>query len=310
MDNILIEQCADIIYKKQPEIEKNIYRMLQIIDSSNELLEIKGMIGVYKYTALENIKKYNKLYDCYNNILDNCIKLIKELGLKDSLEISNFFTYLIWNGYFSIYKNFKYQLKNRLSLRGLETLDIMDGRGVCVEISSMHKDLLKKIGVPAAVISNCLSVNFCNYHPNIKMNIDISKLEKISMKLHQNKTNHASTLIKDAKGLYVYDPTNALLANLENKNLAVIETGDGKCRIDIVDTKRCCLNNQELKLVEYLENISLFNYPYSRRDFIVSFEDTISLANDNIVLLDSYYDEVRESINFISNNVKILKQKK
>lgn len=291
------------------------YALNELVKMAVEIIEIKRerverKINPYRYDALKNIEKYYYLCELYGQLLDNCAILIKELNLKDSLDKANFLTYLMWTGYFSINRSVRYEIKNRINLDGLEALDIMDGRGVCINFSVMHKDLLNRVGVNATVIYNHLTIEHLNYQPDFEMKVKMSKLERLTTRINRKKIDHACTLIKDDNGFYVYDSTNNFLANIEDINLAVIENGIGNCNLYVGATKRYCTNEKEFQLLTELEQNYQFKSAYNRRDFIRSYETMTELALDNRNLLNSYYDDTADVINSIAKEVEKLKVKK
>ena len=80
-------------------------------------------------------------------------KLALELGVSNSLQLSNLYTYLLWNGYLSKNKTNIYSEERKL-LEGLFFVDVMDGIGVCLNYADMLKDFLKACDHEAAVLWN------------------------------------------------------------------------------------------------------------------------------------------------------------
>ena len=87
---------------------------------------------VKEFFTLENKSYSADIKGYYSSLLDKTKKLALELGLTNSLEISNLFSYLLWNGYFSKTKQNRYQQLGRKNISGLFYADIMDGIGVCL----------------------------------------------------------------------------------------------------------------------------------------------------------------------------------
>ena len=109
----------------------------------------------------DEIKEYNEekqkineklYYVAYMHIIMKIVKLFKELYIINPLEIKIVYEYLLYNGYFSIDKKFKFSTDNRKLNIYIPGADIIRGNGVCINIS----DMLKEIQAVARLATACI----------------------------------------------------------------------------------------------------------------------------------------------------------
>lgn len=106
------------------------------------LMLFKVMFATEHIKEIEENQKENTIsMEYYNQVLEKTVKLALELNLTKSLEYANLFTYLLWNGYFSLDKKFAFKIEDRLLSEGMYFLDIFKGNGVCLNISEDNMDL-------------------------------------------------------------------------------------------------------------------------------------------------------------------------
>ena len=98
----------------------------------------------------------------YNELLSKMSSLSKELNFQNSLELNILFSYLLWNGYLSKDKEYKFSSNDKKNIPGLFFSDIMDGRGVCLNNTEMLKDFLVFNGYSSAIVQNYY--NHKNFH--------------------------------------------------------------------------------------------------------------------------------------------------
>ena len=92
------DDSDDWNYTKLSSVSKNI----------DELYIISRAAEVYEKKCYINNIYYEDLIEEYNMILKKTSKLAQELNLKNSLELSILFMFLLWDGYFSKNKKNKY----------------------------------------------------------------------------------------------------------------------------------------------------------------------------------------------------------
>ena len=106
--------------KKEIQENDNLETILAIILASNHRIGFISPLILYCYSNIlkDNYKIYSQVLIEYRKILENYKKLAEELKVNDSLNLSHLFSYLLWNGYFSVTKEHHYNLYNRLMISG------------------------------------------------------------------------------------------------------------------------------------------------------------------------------------------------
>lgn len=249
----------------------------------------------------------------YIEILQKTKKLAQELNLKNSLEIANLYTYLLWNGYFSRNKSLVYKSDDRLMVDGYYSLDIMNGYGVCLNFSDMLTDLINQCDYSAAILINKLGKPKREYMPKIERPMTKSKKNVQDIFVAPIVTsvigNHAFTLIKEQKGMYIYDATNLMALNIKNKFKAKNICGTGTCYTKPMLSK---LLNNPGKSEEALAELNLttsFESPYGKQDFISTWEKCYELFETQSPLLDDFHSDINDNIEQINYKTNILRKK-
>lgn len=278
----------------------NLYEIIKAIVKSSgynvSFADLKYMIEQLENTY--NLKtQYKTSIESYNNLLNRYKILSKELKINSALELSIMISYLLWNGYFSITKEHKYSMKDRLYLTPLP-FDIFKGRGVCLEYSIFLRDFLLKCNKEAAIIGCKISKSTIKktYTPPIKRNIENSKINEflynvlclVSSNLINAYGNHEITLIKDGEKIFAYDLTNLLVFNLDN-NRAQAVNGIGNMEVKPAQSFIIDPSNDKSNIMEklYDKNSCL---KVSEKELKYSFEKIKSILNENKnILKDMYY---------------------
>lgn len=310
------DQRELLLYRKFVEIG-------QIEDSSKELDELIDLIkaanvGLLKpllvYSMRDYQLKYQEIYKdtltYYHNILENYKKLAQELRINSSLELSHFFTYLLWNGYFSVNKKHFYKLQERLLLPGMYSFDVIKGKGVCLAYAELLHNYLSTCEKSSTMLvckmpteKNAIS---CDYRPKIKRNVQsnisgniFNSFIPFFLRGFINKIgNHAITLIEENGKIFAYDPTNLYALNLKDSSTAFIINGKGEFQIMPLMTFMIDPCSDPNHIFEKLLSGDI-KPAFSRKEFIFSFENLIELLNDNISLLDDAYNNVHDSLEYI-----------
>jgi len=299
--------------KKEAEMFITNYSLKDMLKMSSRALFV---MTVDDMTKQSKTKFSNEFDSFYNAILDNWIKLSSELKLTNSLELSNLFTYLLWNGYFSKTKVHTYQIEGRTLLDGFFALDIMNGNGVCLNYSDMLKDFLIRSGINSSVIINYSSgaIRDNNALKLIKRNVNQAKLyTKVGFmflaRLIKKTGNHACTLIEENGKIYIYDPTNLLCAKIDDYETASIIDGTGSIKLKPYFS--FCFANSDIEkntLEKLFDNSSLVS-PYNKEDINLAWNNCVALFESNRHLIEDCYDETRSDIEKISNNLAECKKK-
>lgn len=260
---------------------------------------------------------YDIMESYYLDLLNKMKKLSLELGLENSLELSNLYAYLLWNGYLSKTKQNVYKIEGRKVIFGMFFADIMDGIGVCLNHADMLKDFLNNCGFDAAVMANLVDKNIDkDYKMRIERKIKKSTLRTKTLNFVLTPVikrfgNHAFTLVKDNGKMYIYDSTNLIILKVKEPRLAEVINGSGSCRLNPYFS--CLLTGgteKEMDVISKLFEMDDFSSPYSRKDFICMGEENIELFKNNISLLDDFYDDVSSDIIVISETSDKIKARK
>lgn len=281
------------------------------VDKIYKTYILASIVSMFKKEAQEKRKIIEEQTDSlenYKEILKKYKILAQELNLTNSLEIANLYTYLLWNGYFSKDKKLKYQTHDRLLIPGMFSHDIMDGVGVCLNFSDMLTDLMNEFDYGAATVINRVNKGGTrSYKVDIKRKI---QKEKFSSKLTSPLVipltkivgNHAYNLISEKGKLYIYDSTNLTLSTLNSKWESSIVAGKGTSDIKPFFSYSVNESSKAIETLDLLHETSGFESPYSKKDFIITWEECLDFFNNNKYLFDDFHDEIVNNITAISEN--------
>jgi len=285
--------------KNDKELKKLVTKAM-LCKRSNEIIQ--------KNKALIDEVKENYYYEVLSKTKD----LADELKLKNSLELSLLYSYLLWNGYFSKTKENRFSIQGRSLVWGMFSADIMDGIGVCLNHADMLKDFLIFCGYDSAILMNSIKLNSSVKE---KINIERNYVKPTSRvksfqffvggSLGRISGNHAFTLIKDNNIPYIYDSTNLALFEIVNPFVVNMINGIGSSRIR--PYLSCALTAPSVNELDAISSIFTSNYPscpYNLDDFLLSAEQKIELFKSNTVLIDDFYIDINPNL----NNIKKLKK--
>lgn len=292
-------------------MENNDY-MEQLINLANKMIEIQNSSRL-QYNTIDNVIK--SVIQDYEIILDKFAQLCVEFDLSNSLETANLFTYLLWNGYFSQNQNFKYKASGRLNATNAYAFDIMNGIGVCLNISDMLNDILKKCGYSSIMFYNrFICLKHKDYIPEIEKNIEKPKKSLIKLRIeHLLKTsNHVCVLIHENDRFYLYDPTNLLILNVDDLKQSSMINCVGTIENHINNSYKWISNKDQFDeyilddLVSDLKNNINKKCCYDLTFFKNSWDNNLKQCFLNNSLLESYYDDIKLHIDNIADKVKKL----
>lgn len=225
---------------------------------------------------------YSELLIDYKEILEKTYTLSKELKLKNSLELSILFSHLLWNGYFSENKQFQFQKDGRKHIRGLYSLDIMKGIGVCLDISDIHKNFLNVCGFDSIIINN----------------------GRYKLFGKNEFGNHASTLIKENDKFYIYDVTNSTM--LKIKNCCNAKSIKGKrYKLYLCDSYYINTGESEYKLLKEFKEVKDFSCPYCKEDYTNTKLRCSDLFDQNSNLLLDYHFSTKDNVDSIVKKLSL-----
>ena len=318
-DKELVEYILFKFFLDYPEKNKNIIDILKKdVENIYKIYFLSLLIDRLKDMTNEKIKLIEEnttSKENYKQILIKSKKLALELNLKNSLEISNLYTYLLWNGYFSKDKELKYQTHSRLLLPGMYSRDIMNGVGVCLNFSDMLSDFINEFDdySSASIINKMNKRCERNYKVDIERKRGTEKfysklLTPLVIPITKKMGNHAYNLISEKGKLYIYDSTNLCISKLNSKYESSMLAGIGTS--DIKPYLSYWINNSDksIKTLDLIHTTQEFKSLYTSKDFIITWEECLELFRDNKYLLDDFYDEINSNIiNICNDNVKAKK---
>ena len=163
------ELCSKVNYNTYDDMQKISFLMSFGITLVNDLMLKEKMFATnyYDYLAgfilsydvflfVSNGKAYTKdivqIRNLYDEFIKNYNKLNKIFDLNDPIQIHVMFTYLLYRGYLSCNKEFKFSDNQTKDLNEISGINIITGNGVCRHISTMLTDILNDYGIESSVL--------------------------------------------------------------------------------------------------------------------------------------------------------------
>lgn len=263
---------------------------------------------------IKNREKYKYIIENhYSNLLNQMCTLADELELKNSLEVANLYSYLLWNGYLSKSKQNTSRVRVK-TIDGLYFSSIMNGVGNCINHADLLKDFLNRYGYNVSSVINLADKKtISTYKPNIeqqKAKKGIDLYTYIMNPVIKIAGNHVFTLIEENNKFYVYDSSNLNILSIKNPYIAEIINGKGIYKLHpflscIFNIERN--NDDAISNLFYTDDITS---PYDKKDFIAITEENTEKFKKNISLLEYFYDDVRDDIINIAKLTEKIKVKK
>lgn len=284
-----------------------------------------------------------QIRELYQEFIKNYNKLNKVFDLNDPIEIYTMFNYLLYKGYLSKDKRFKFSGEQARDIYTLPGTDVITGQAVCRHIAAMLADILNAYGIE----SNKLSVytgdyvidfrileeprytkeeliNWARMHaPEEELYNSITRLiersanDNINLEFYVEmvpdkntsrikSANHAITYaFKDEKS-YFLDPTQKRIYRISESDKDQLYDEDGKLKIKLADTSLSSSNKENFSI---MKKHLLNNYPsVSSKEEKIMIEETMKLCDGNRDIFENFYTENNELYNDISS--KILKLKR
>ena len=122
--------------------------------------------------------------------------------------------------------------------------------------------------------------------------------------------NHVFTLIEDKDKIYIFDVTRLCLLRIKNSFTAEIINGNGLYKLK--PYLSYLLNNNHKLLSKLLKN-DCYDIPYSNDEFRLIGERIINLLENNLLLIEDFYLEIKPDLLNISqatDQIMELKRKK
>lgn len=191
--------------------------MRTLANATQRQLEIFGAFNaLYNEEAMHEMKnRFNQdreegrskpFYRAYLNIVKKTAKLIKELGIEDTLDKCSFFYYLLWLGIFSKDGNFNYSKEEIIPNPAALGAHVMLGKSVCLQNTDLLSRILRETGTESYIMG-CDAPNMIadptatNAHiAEMFKQLDYLRILEIG--------NHALSLFKYQDHYFLADPTN------------------------------------------------------------------------------------------------------
>ena len=284
--------------------------------------KIKGakLLSTISKTMNDKSKKNREILSTalksYDSILNKTVELSREFNFDNSLDISNLYSYLLWEGYYSKDRINTYSMTGRNVIFGAFSFDIFSGLGVCLNYSDMHTDLLNKCGYPSCLIINKVDgKNFKKFYiPNISQNKNDTKLMDIGgvflSPLINKIGNHAFTLVYENGKFYIYDVTNSTIFKLDGKYDAENIVGTGHSDLNPMMSFALNFDKERIDTLDKFMVMDETDDLYKRSDFVTRFENNVEMFKDNERLFEEFREDIKDDVVRIDNEVKKFKLKK
>lgn len=282
----------------------------RIINYDNYLIMKDGILANYCTSKIRKTREENPdIMEAYNDLLKKMSILAKELNFENSLELNILFSYLLWNGYLSVHKQYKFSSADKRNIDGLFFADIMDGKGVCLNNTEMLKDFLCYNGYPSAILQN-----FYNKSSKTDYKIQIAKQrdnkknrENIIKNILKKNANHVYNLIEDNNKLYIYDSTNLSMHKIINPYKSSLINGTGDFKLFPYRSYMLCYDTKEIALLDRLMTTNDYESPYTREDLISVCSIDIDLLIQSTQLVEDFFVEAKRNIIDISEKTAKIK---
>ena len=276
------------------DLDKSTYNKLRLISkNADELYIISKAVEVYERKCCINNLVYKDLIEEYKKILKKTSKLAKELNLKNSLELSMLFMFLLFSGYFSKNQKNKYKSFNNSGFEGIYGLRLMKGKGNCLNHSFMLNDFLNENEIICTVMPS-------NIEEEISGKVGSDYID-LTNKIY--KPNHAFNLIEENKKLYEFDFTNNYLLDVKGPNVAkhIITGKSYSINPYSIFSNKC---KSHFSLMKELFTQKEFISPYSVDEYIRIRTKLHYILKNNMNLLEDYYDDTKKHILKILKGIK------
>ena len=299
-------------------------------------------LGMYAIKGNLYTKDICQIKKSYQEFINDYLLLNEAFDLKDPIEISTMFYYLVCSGYLSKDKSFTSSTKDCKDIKDVFGAEIFKGNAVCRHIAAMLSDILNNDGIYSNlvgvyydqnenIISNesrkkllsSIKENFKNLHGREVTNADLNviylklfqelsdmtdpdvKMVDPRSKKDQKNGNHAITFaFKDGKSYYL-DATCGRVLRLSERYDDNLYDGAGKYLIKEESSK---ILNSNIKYNEIIDRLNANKYDFvscEEEDEMVN--KTNKICKENKDVFEQFYNNNKELYEDVSD--KILKLK-
>ena len=189
-------------------------------------------VSIYLRLSHKNIETYDykEVNELYKEVIKNYAKLNNDLDVKNPVEASILFSNLLYLGYLSANKSFRFENSTRDTDKDIGKYNVIVGKAVCRHIAPFLADVLNEMGIDAKTLGvSSAKINSSTieevYLPELKQNISIVTQEYEKQRFTPY-TNHVITVAKQEDMLYFLDPTNAVIYRYNENSKDNILHGD------------------------------------------------------------------------------------
>jgi len=244
-------------------------------------------------SGIDLIKKTD-YYISYLEITNKLVKTLRKMCIYNPIEVKIAYEYLLYNGYLSIDKKYKFSSENRVNNKLVFGADIMRGTGVCLNISDLLKQIYKSYGFESEIIT-------CNVKKDDKKEEKrlIKEMGYINKFVFENFIGtHVITLVNKNGSTIICDATNKEFINIDKKL-------NGKYLMHNVNVKILSnyfglLNNNKKELLELLKQSQELN-----REEIKKINKGIYYFLDGKEKeLNNFHESIKNDIDIICKTLK------
>lgn len=235
---------------------------------------------------------YENEKNLYNEVIESLKQLLDYLGFDDALKIFIATRYIVYAGYLSKDKNYKYSLDRNFIDNEFRT-SIMDGTGVCLNESDLLRDVFVKMGYETCNVQN-------------KRGYD-DRENFITSKITDIVGNHVCVFVKDNYYNYIYDMTNFCCYKLKNHKKAYSVNKKNIINLKYAFYKEAKGNYKLIKQTNFDNKIISFK---EIDDFRIIKKEVKKQLRNNFDILDHFYEYNKNKIEEIANSINRLKKAK
>jgi hypothetical protein len=217
---------------------------------------------------------YHKLKSKYSKIIDDIAKLFGDLKISNLNEQFFCFCYLLWNGYFSVDKNYKCDNNDYLISASFENgMQVMTGHAVCRHNNNLFMSVLSKMGYIV---------------DQLYVQIDSTNTKE---------ANHSVTITNDNDRYLIFDPTKATISELLNDLKIHHYFEQSKITFPSIPFTTEC----ESKKILYKEKTKHYNTPSYTNDQILQFlNNARNIIHSEKQKIETFYNDNTHNITNIS----------
>lgn len=299
---------------------------LNAYQSTSNFLRIKKIAAAVNQDWIVVNKSYKKheeeFSDAYNSILEKWVDLFLELKFETTLEITSFFTYLMWKGFFSSNGEYFYDNANRANIDGWYSLDVISGHGVCLNESSFLKDFLLKLGIDAALMINYARAGkvagtaqqICNFRkmsPVQQPSIMKYVFNKKMIERAKEMGNHTVVLTRDdiSDKLMIVDPTNLVLANIKSSREAIGVNGKVRYKLNPLHSHALARTEQECRLLSRLFEEQSYSSSFTCVQHDLAWTNAYLMFRNNMSAVYDCYNETLPAIEEVTKRLEKYRKK-